>query len=87
MTRPDRMRRVRRHPIVPVDPSHAVPILDRLEAATPVDLAASSLITCGRPTTAQLPIVPGSWAVLLPASPVRVAEATPRSSVSSPDGV
>jgi len=26
------MRRVRRHPIVPVDPSHAVPILDRLEA-------------------------------------------------------
>jgi hypothetical protein len=32
MTRPDRMRRVRRHPIVPVDPSHAVPILDRLEA-------------------------------------------------------
>jgi hypothetical protein len=32
MTRPDRARRVRRHAIVPVDPSHAVPILDRLEA-------------------------------------------------------
>jgi hypothetical protein len=32
MTRPDRARRVRRHAIVPVDPSHAVPILDRIEA-------------------------------------------------------
>jgi len=31
MTRPDRARRVRRHAIVPVDPSHAVPILDRLK--------------------------------------------------------
>jgi hypothetical protein len=32
MTRPDRVRWVRRHAIVPVDPSHAVRILDRLEA-------------------------------------------------------
>lgn len=32
MTRPDRARRVRRHAIVPADPSHAVPSLDRLEA-------------------------------------------------------
>lgn len=32
MTRPDRAQRVRRHATVPADPSHAVPILDRLEA-------------------------------------------------------
>jgi hypothetical protein len=32
MTRPDHVRWVRRHAIVPVDPSHAVRILDRLEA-------------------------------------------------------
>jgi hypothetical protein len=31
MTRPDHARRVRRHAVVPVDPSHAVPILDRLK--------------------------------------------------------
>ena len=34
MTRPDRVRWVRRHAIVPVDPSHAVRILDGSEAAS-----------------------------------------------------
>jgi len=34
MTRPDRVRWVRRHAIVPVDPLHAVPILDGFEAAS-----------------------------------------------------
>lgn len=34
MRRPDRVRWVRRHAIVPVDPSHAVPILDGFEAAS-----------------------------------------------------
>ena len=34
MTWPDRVRWVRRHAIAPVDPSHAVPILDGLEAAS-----------------------------------------------------